>query len=170
MERSRDDSRYNSGWTWQYLFVSAGALGWWASQIGLMMWNIQGSLTTNPEEGLVEDGSPSTATCLQATWATMEVTSGCAIKFDYAVDIALGVSLVTIWWNPLLQQWLRLRGGRIIGRTNFYTLQAVLLGFRYASSSIIRTFDLATQVVKAINAFLMVIATLVCQAHSNISL
>lgn len=164
MKRSRDDNRHNSGWTLKYLGTSAGALGWWASQIVLMMWSIQGSLTINPEEGLVEDYSPSTATCLQATWATMEVTSGCAIKFDYAVGIALAVSLVTIWWNPVLQQRLGRRRGRIIGRKTFYTLQAMLLGFRYASFSIIMTFDLATQVVKAINAFLMVIAASVCQS------
>lgn len=163
MERSRDDSRYNSGWTWEYLRTSAGALGWWASQIVLMMWSIKGTLMTNPEEGLVEDGSPSTATCLQETWATMVVTSGCAIKLDYAVVIALAVSLVTIWWNPVLQQRLRRRRGRIIGRKTFYTLQAMLLGFRYASFSILKSFDLATQVVRAINAFLMVIAASVCQ-------
>lgn len=163
MERSRDDSRYKSGWTWNSLRISAGALGWWASQVVLMMWNIQGSLTTNPEEGLVEDGSPSTATCLQAIWATMEVTSGCAIKFDYAVGIALGVSFVTLWWNPVLQQRLR-RRGRIIGRKNFFTLQAMLLVFRGVSFSLIKTFVLASQVVKAINAFLMVIAASVCQS------
>lgn len=132
------------------------------------MWNIQGSLTTNPEEGLVEDDSPSTATCLQATWATMEVTSGCTIKFDYAVGIALGVSLVTLWWNPVLQQRLiRRRGERIIGRKNFFILQVMLLGFRVASFFLIKTFDLASQVVKAINAFLMVIAASVCQSPLN---
>lgn len=163
MERSRDDSRYNSGWTWGYVLTSVGTLGWWASQIVLMMRSIQGSLTTNPEEGLVEDCSPSTTTCLKAIWATMEVTSRCAIKFDYAVGIALTVSLVTIWWNPVLQQRLRRRRGRIIGRKPFYTLQAILLGFRYASFSIVKTFDLTTQVVRAINAFLMVIAASVCQ-------
>lgn len=167
MERSRDDSRYNSGWTWEYFRTSVGALGWWASQIVLMLWSIQGSLTTNLEEGLVEDGSPSTTTCLQATWATMEVTLGCAIKLDYAVGIALTVGLVTIWWNPVLQQRLRRRRGRIIGQKTFYTLQAILLGFRYASFSIIKTFDLATQVVRAINAFLMVIAASVCQMPSQ---
>lgn len=167
MERSRG-SRYESGWTWDSLLISAGALGWWASQIGLMMWNIQGSLTTNPEEGLVEDDSPSTATCLLVTWATMEVTSSCAIKFDYAIGIALGVSLVTLWWNPVLQQRLiRRRGEGIIGQKSFFVLQAMLLGFRVASFFLIKTFDLASQVVKAINAFLMVIAASVCQSPFN---
>lgn len=164
MERSRDDSRYKSGWTWNSLNLSAGALGWWASQIGLMIWNIQGSLTTNPEEGLIEDGSPSTVTCLQATWATLEVSSGCAIKLEYAVGIALGVGLVTIWWNPVLQQLLRRRGGRIIGQKTFYALQATLLGFRSASFYLIKSSDLSSQAIKAINAFLMVIAASVCQS------
>ncbi len=162
MERSRNFGRYQSGWSWKSFLISAGTVGWWTSLIGQILWDVHGSLTANQEETIGDEYSSSILACLQNSWTTLEATSDCAKQYDFAAGIALGLDLIFLWWNPALDEKFRKRAGRIVGLMKFYALQAGLLAFRYVAWSVLTTYNLDIQTVKAIHAFMIVFASLVC--------
>lgn len=163
MERSRGGGRDLGGWNWTSLITSLGAIGWYTSIVGQLLWDIQGVVMANRENMVGQDDSSSILSCLQSFWTIVHVTSNCSKRHNSAAGLALGLGLLFIWWNPRLKEKSRKGGGRIVGKAEYYYLQMMLILLRFASWFVLRspTYDFNARTVKAVHSFMIVITTVV---------
>lgn len=169
MERSRESSsRVYHGWTWKRVALFIGAVGWYTSIAGQILWNLGGALTTEGDErgdGLIDDTSPSISTCLAQSWISGRVTSTCSQQFAALAGPALGLGFLSIWWNPRFKEKLERGSGRILGLTEYYKIQFIFLVLRFGSylaltRSTVYDFDAGTR--RAMHSFLIIFALIVC--------
>ena len=164
MERSRGIGSHHNSWGWKNLIMSVGATGWWTSLMGQLLWDIQGSFATNQHRILSEEYPFSISSCLKNTWIGSRATADCAEEYNSVDGFALGLGLLSIWWNPRWKEKSRKGVGRIVGLTDYYKLQAMLLTFRFASWSVLvrsPSYSLDAQTVKAVHSFMIVFIILV---------
>lgn len=75
--------------------------------------------------------------------------------------MALLLGVVSSWWNPVLQETLRRKGGRAVGTAEFYKLQGILLIVRCVTWRYLPGAELSEQMVKAAHLSLLVLALIV---------
>lgn len=150
--------------------LSVGAIGWVASLMGQLLWDIQGSFATS-QQIPSEEYPFSISSCLKNTWVGSQATADCAKVYNSVDGLVLALGLLCIWWNPRFREKSRNGGGRIVGLTDYYKLQAMLLIFRFASWSVLvrsPSYSLNAQTVKAVHSFMVVFTILVGTALSSI--
>lgn len=169
MERSRGGgSRSYHGWTWKRVALSIGAVGWYLSLAGQILWSLGGALTVEGNEiidGLRDDTSPSVSSCLAQSWISGRPTFICSQRLAAVAGPALGLGCLSIWWNPRFKEQLDRGSGRILGLTEYYKVQLIFLVLRFASYvALTRTslydFDAGTR--RGMHSFLVVFAFIVC--------
>lgn len=169
MERSRGSSgRGYHGWTWKRVALFIGAVGWYTSIAGQILWNLGGALTIERDEredGLRDDSSPSVLTCLAQSWIFGQVTFACSQQLAALAGPALGLGVLSIWWNPRFKEKLDRGSGRILGLTEYYKIQFIFLVLRFGSylaltTSPLYNFDAGTR--RAMHSFLVIFALIVC--------
>ncbi len=96
------------------------------------MWNLLGALASQREKGEDEliDDSTSKLTNLGRSWISGQAYSR---QFDALARLALGLGLVSIWWNPRFKERLDRGGGRLLGLMEYYKLQFIFLIIRFVS-------------------------------------
>ena len=116
---------------WQRLFVFLGGLLWSLSIAGQLAWD-GFNLVPNPGAGELtdEDVTLSVSRCLQGIVQGAPPFPTCSGLADSLAGVALALGVVSVWWNPRLQEKLTRVGGRITGKAEFYKLQAILLAAR----------------------------------------
>jgi hypothetical protein len=165
MERSRNGDRNYHRWTWTRLAFSAGALGWYTSIAGQLMWNLIGALASQRDEGkdgLIDD-TTSKLTSLGRSWISGQA---CSQQLDALARLALGLGLVSIWWNPRFKERLDRGSGRLLGLMEYYKLQFIFLIIRFGSytaitRSIVNNSE-ETGTRKAIHFFMIMFTMIVC--------
>ena len=165
MERSRDGGRYHRIQSWKSFAAVVGAIGWGVSVMGQLLWDVQGAVVASSEDTLGGEEFSSISNCVWDSWSTLEVTSECAEGYDSAAGLALGLSVLFIWWNPKLYEKSRKASVRIVGLSEYYQLQAMLLIFRFASWSVfvrLPSYEFSPQMVKAVHASMIVFTIAVC--------
>ena len=163
MERSRAIGGYQGAWSWKILLVSAGALCWYTSQVGQLLWNAKGAFATNHETFLAEESPDLLSACL---WKLDQFsdTRACSELYNSIAGIALDLGLLSIWWNPRLSDKIRRESGRILGLQEYYKLQIIFLLVRFFSSTVlIRSpfYGLDVQMTKAGHSFMLIFTILV---------
>lgn len=169
MERSRGGgSRGFHGWTWKRAALFIGAVGWYTSLAGQILWNLGGALTIEGDErvdGLRDDFSPSIPTCLAQSRISGRVTFGCSQQLAALAGPALGLGALSVWWNPRFKEKLDRGSGSIIGLTEYYKIQCIFLVLRFGSYlALARSplYDLDAGTRRAMHSFLVVFALIVC--------
>ena len=129
MERTRYVSRRSDGWGWKKMIVLVGALGWWASLAGQVLWNVTGVLAESQGlDGLRDTGTTrSIPRCLQQVLQDRRVDQDCVGLAGPYGSLALALGVLSIWWNPLLKEKINGRGGRMVGLSEYYKLQVIVL-------------------------------------------
>lgn len=108
---------------WSYLWSVLVGLFWHASGVTLVPSN-----TPNLS-------SPSWKNCLNDALVAWRMDQACVLSPNMLrlVKTALIADLLTIWWNPKLEQKMNRAGGRMRGLRSLWTLRALILTVRYVS-------------------------------------
>lgn len=171
MERSRAGDRDYHRWTWKRLAVSTGAIGWYTSLAGQVLWDLGGALANEREDGLRDDdASSSILPCLARSWISRQPTVACYQQFDALAGLALGLGFLSIWWNPRFKEKLDRGGGRILGLSEYYKIQMIFLVIRCVSWAVFTRslYDLDASTRRAMHSFLIMFSMIVCiPSHST---
>lgn len=125
--------RGTNGSGWKTMLIRLGAISWWASLIGQVIWNVVGAMSKSQVPDQLHDTylSTSIATCLRRTWQDRQVDQGCAGLAWPCGSFALILAVLSIWWNPLLKQKATRRGGRMTGLSEYYKVQLLTLVVKF---------------------------------------
>lgn len=117
------------------MFLGGGI--WIASWVGQISWDVLGIMNSGTaHDGLAREYTdliPSVATRL---WQAVELSDAAQEWTELAKSAAwyaLLLGLLSFWWNPMLQVKLERKRGRIIGKWDFYKLQATSFAIRCAA-------------------------------------
>lgn len=117
------------------------------------------------EDGLRDDSSPSLSTCLAQSWISGRVIFACSQHLATLVGPALGLGVLSIWWNPRFKEKLDRGSGRILGLTEYYKLQFIFLVLRFGSYLALARwplYDLDAGTRRGMHFFLVIFALIVC--------
>lgn len=162
MERTREGRIAYRKSSWKSYIYFLGGVAWLVSWAGQAIWNgveLWISKTGYGYDGIREADMPlSGLSCLQQVIQGSGLAPGCVELTDVMAYVALILGFVSILWNPRLQESLASRGGRIVGKRDYYFLQILLLGGRCASyvylTRTTNNSELAVQVIHASSLFL----------------
>jgi len=156
MERTRDikgNKRLRS-LGWRDIVVMAGSCGWWSSVAGQAIWNLMGAMVkVEDEEGLrSEDIAVTLSTCIHQCLRYGAVDLGCAVSAAPIAGLALLVGAISMWWNNRLKEKIRGSGYRMVGLSDYYKLQLVVLVVRICSWAYLQHGAVAGLSVAALRA------------------
>ena len=109
------------------LVVSMGAIGYFASIAGQLLWHAA-CATANPSHELEPIGF---LDCIQQCASEGQVAISCIYTTSRLTGLALLLGLLSIWWNPRWQHKLQGRDGRLCGLKDYYRAQMLLLAIRF---------------------------------------
>lgn len=137
MERSRGGrlKRDNRLWRWKSLWVSTGAVAFWTSVAGQLVWDAVESVASDsllmiPDVNLSESSSSIRQCTLQYSQGG-HLPKGCAALFQPYAGISLILGIFSLWWNPKLRYKVDGYHGRLIGLREYYRIQLVVLVVRF---------------------------------------
>lgn len=172
MERSKGSSDRGGyrRWTWKRLALSIGSVAWHTSIAGQILWNLGGALTTvegdeREDDGLSGDASSFIPTCLARSWSSGRTSFVCSRQLDAMAGLALGLGLLSVWWNPRFQERLDRGSGRLLGLTEYYKLQIIFLVLRvgsYVALTRSPIYDFDAQTMRAMHTFMTIFTLIVC--------
>ena len=166
MERTRGGkvARGQSGW--KSVLVFLGGVAWCLSIAGQATWDVVALLWSELDHGdlVDEDLSLSNSECIRRAMRGSALSAGCNVLVDPVARFALVLGLLSFWWNPKLQERLSRPGGRMVGLTEYYKLQAILLIARclaWIYLTGIPNDKLTSQTIKGIHGALLFFGALV---------
>lgn len=161
MERTREGRIAYRKSSWKSYVYFLGGVAWLASWTGQVVWNGIGLWISkgNGYDGIREVDVPfSGSSCLQQVIQGSGLAPGCVELVDLVAYFALVLGVISLPWNPRLQDSLASRGGQVLGKRDYYFLQMLLLGGRYTSYMYLtrttNNYDLVVQVIHASSLFL----------------
>ena len=157
IDRTRGQRILHHGSSWKSFVVFLGGIFWAANWAGQALWNGVGIFKSMAEyDGLSdEDITLSASHCVQQSINGLYIAPGCTELADWVARTAILLGIFSCWWNPRLQQKLQRRGGKIVGKLEYYFLQALLLGARCAMYGYLTTTSgslLDPQLIKGIHS------------------
>ena len=163
MDRTRGYGIQYRDANWASPLVSLAGFGWFLSLAGQIVWDGLSLFDTREENHGLRDahGSTSGSTCLQQVMRGSGSISDCTEQLYSAVGLALLLGVLSSWWNPVLQETLRRKGGRAVGTAEYYQLQGLLLTVRCVTWWYISNSALDVQMTKAAHLSLLVFSTIV---------
>ncbi len=163
MDRTRGYGIQYRNPSWSSPLVTLGGVGWFLSVAGQILWG--GLSLFEPMEeshGLRDAQDPASGSgCLQQVMRGSGSMSDCTELLHQAVGLALLLGVLSSWWNPVLQETLRRKGGRAVGTAEFYQIQGMLLIVRCVTWWYLPGFALNVQKTKAAHLSLLVLAAIV---------
>ena len=172
MDRTRGYDIHYRRSSWGSPLVSLGGVAWFLSLAGQI--SCDGlSLFKSTEEcpGLRDaQDSASGSMCLQQVMRGSGYISDCTELLHSAVGLALLLGVLSSWWNPVLQETLRRKGGRAAGTAEFYKLQGILLVVRCVTWRYLPGAELNEQMVKAAHLSLLVLTLIVSGRFADIEI
>jgi hypothetical protein len=143
--------------------VNSGAIGWYTSLAGQVLWDLGGALASEREDGLRDDVPSSMLPCLARSWISAQPTIACSQQFDALAGLALGLGFLSIWWNPRFKEKLDRGAGRILGSTEFYKIQTMFLVIRCVSWAVLTRSidDLDASTRRAMHSFMIIFSMMV---------
>lgn len=157
MDRTRGYGIQYRDTSWASPLVSLAGIGWFLSLAGQILWDgLSLFESTEESHGLrdVQD-SASGSTCLQQVMRGSGSISGCSELLYSAVGLALLLGVLSSWWNPVLQETVRRKGGRAVGTAEYYQLQGILLTVRCATWWYLPGSALSVEMTKAAHLSLL---------------
>jgi hypothetical protein len=126
MDKTRSTRYLQYDWQWRHILAYSGAFAWWAALLGQVLWNTIGAMTRQGG-GLKEEGRWDLVTnCLRRSPLDGWESTECLDSVQPLATAALGLGLVSLWWNPCAAAKLHGRPGRIVGLNEYWKLQLIL--------------------------------------------
>ena len=155
---------------WQYdlasLMLVLGKYMWFMSWIGQFLWHVMNMVKPMRHPECISDfaAAPSLSGCATQIFTLKALQEFCDELLGSLVGWALALGLLSIWWNPMWVMKLKVAYGRMAGRKEYYQLQSIFLGLRWAGWNFITQpgeFELDPQQWKALHAFMLAVTILV---------
>lgn len=123
---------------WRNLAAFVGGWMWTASWIGQILWDAMGLVNS---ETALQGAVGEYVTWILSLAARIGQALGLSDVVLFSTELmnsvawyALVLGLLSLWWNPRLQLWLEIKKrGRIVGKWDFYKLQATSFVIRCAA-------------------------------------
>ncbi|KAI1913895.1 hypothetical protein LOZ61_002550 [Ophidiomyces ophidiicola] len=162
MERSRGGrtGRNKGNWRWRSLLVSTGAVSFWASITGQLLWDITGCIPDIGYSLEYQEYAQPSKILSQCFWQGVEtycMSKECAMTLQPYAGLALVLGVFSLWWNPQLRSKVSGRSGRITGVREYYRIQIVALVARFISWVMLQDTsitDLNPNLSRAIHIFI----------------
>ncbi|KAI9828561.1 MAG: hypothetical protein M1819_006553 [Sarea resinae] len=163
--RAAEGRRTSRDWDWRALVVLLGAVGWWSSLAGQLVWNIIGATRRiEVEDGLRADDEPlPLGACVRQLVRFRETEQGCVTSGFSIARTALLLGLLSFWWNNSLEEKVRGTGGRMMRLSEYYKLQGVVMAVRVLGWWALQnsaTIGLSATAVKAAHLFMLAFVSL----------
>ena len=145
------------------LLISLGGFGWFLSLVGQFIWNALSLFTPREEVHGARHAKDSTSgsMCLQQAMRGIATISDCTEALYSAAGLALLLGILSLWWNPILQETSRRKGVRTVGAVEFYRLQGMFLIVRCATWWYLSGYHLDSEMTKAAHLSLLVLTAIV---------
>jgi hypothetical protein len=152
------------GWDWREVVLWLGGLGWWTSILLQLAWNTIGLCVESRSTGLASNsGSSSIFYCVEKSFEKSSLDDTCSTMLSSWTGHALLVGLLTMWWNGRLRDRVRGSGGKLVGLSDYYKLQAIILSARASAWWILttRTTRLSPSATRMVHGFFLAFGILV---------
>ncbi|KAF3491852.1 uncharacterized protein GIQ15_01369 [Arthroderma uncinatum] len=137
MERSKGKSSKQNRqmWKWKGLLVSTGAVAFWTSVAGQLVWDGVAFAASVYRLQDVEVASSSTFSfarqCISRSIQSRGVPGECAALLVPYAGLSLILGAFSLWWNPKLRLKVEGHHGRLVGLREYYRIQIVALMVRF---------------------------------------
>ena len=173
MDRTRGHGIQYRNASWGSPLVTLGGVGWFLSLAGQVLWDGLSLFESTKERHGLQDLKDSLdpvsgSMCLQQVMRGSGSIFDCTELLYSAVGLALLLGVLSSWWNPVLQETLRRKGGRAVGTTEFYRLQGMLLIIRFVTWRYLPGSGLTVQMTKAAHLSLLVLAAIVSVRFADV--
>ena len=160
MDRTRGYGIQYRNAGWKSPLVTLGGVGWFLSLAGQILWDGLSLFESTEERPGLRDAQAraSGSMCLQQVMKGSIPIADCTELLCSAVGLALVLGVLSSWWNPVLQETSKRKGGRAVGTTEFYQLQVMFLAIRCLTWWYIPGSDLNLHMTKAAHLSLLVFA------------
>ncbi|CAD6571510.1 MAG: hypothetical protein ASARMPREDX12_004558 [Alectoria sarmentosa] len=162
MDRTRGYGIQYRDASWGSPLVTLGGVGWFLSLAGQVLWDGASLLKSTEEDHGLRDAreSLSGSMCLQQVMRGSGSILDCTEILYSTAGLALLLGVLSSWWNPMLHETLRRKGGQAVGTAEFYQLQVMLLIVRCMTWCYLPS-DLKVQMTKAAHLSLLVLTAVI---------
>jgi hypothetical protein len=126
MDRSRAGRQASKQWTYLDLFNTAGRWIWLSSLVFELLWHAS-SISMAIRPGLTTGNSKG---WIYQRIVLFQEAVGALPSRDWLMRLSLWANILTIWWNPQFVQVFRGFSKHILGLTQWYTFQSMILFIR----------------------------------------
>ncbi|KAL4781879.1 Ima1 N-terminal domain-containing protein [Aspergillus varians] len=142
MDRSKAGkaARRARQWNWRSLLVFAGAICYWASISGQLVWDMTSVLPADEPLRDLDDLPAffSIASSIHETLHAYRLPSHCPIDLEPYAGLCIVAGILSLWWNPKLRLKVEGRGGRFMGLGEYYKVQLIVIVVRSAFWAVLR--------------------------------
>jgi hypothetical protein len=132
MDKTRQVGIDRRTWTPSFFPSFIGFILWASTVPGFLLWNGFGAFTEtiSQNDGLVQDSSAvNLPYCLNQIITVHKTDISCATTAHSIAGWAVAASIASSWWNPIMR---RRNIDRAVGLQEYYKLQFITVGLRYA--------------------------------------
>ncbi|KAF2663897.1 hypothetical protein BT63DRAFT_430146 [Microthyrium microscopicum] len=142
------------------LVILAGALAWWISILGQLIWHGLGIIVDN-----TIDSRLSFPSCVASAFVAQQTGMSCYSEMTDVLQYFLLAGLLSIWWNNKISGSATGQG-RLTNLNDYYFLQVLFLGARACAFWFLKDPNASTSLPPhAIHGF-MIVFTIVCTLSS----
>ncbi|KAI9806189.1 MAG: hypothetical protein M1825_006304 [Sarcosagium campestre] len=148
-----------ASWSFRGVLVGLGGLGWATSIIGQLIWSTSALVSREgSDDARGYSASLDPAECVRQLVTLKAVDAECSSSMTTVAGWALIAGLMSIWWNNKQAQKVRGLKGRLVGLSDYYKLQILVLSARSVAWFVLKdsdAFGLDVKAVQGIHIFLL---------------
>ena len=177
MDRSKAGrvARHARNRNWRSILVFAGAIGYWGSVAGQLVWGLLGALDAG-DAGLQDQDYLLSQSWVSYAWQILQecqISRHCSADFAPYAGLSLVVGILSLWWNPKLRLKVEGRGGRFAGLGEYYQVQLIVIVVRCVFWAVLKdpsSSGLQPTMPPALHLFMFLFTVLVSNLFSQNSL
>ena len=167
VEASRNGAwRSPAPWNGKVAIVVITACTYWTSVIGQLFWHMLGLLSRSEADvlGLADDDEGFLQSCITQVWYEHQIDRACGMAASPVAGLAMILSILSLWWNPLMKQKIQGIKGRMEGLGEYYSVQVVSLVVRGLAWAILKpgsAVPLDSNLDRGLHAFMLLFLIIV---------
>ncbi|KAF9250681.1 hypothetical protein DTO006G1_5785 [Penicillium roqueforti] len=170
--RANRESRQARNRSWRSLLLLAGALAYWASIAGQIVWNLISVATLYqpspsfdylPETERPPMAPNSVISCVNQSIRSQRIPSECSPDLAPTAGLALIAGAFSLWWNPKLRMKIDGMPGKFRGLAEYYQAQLIVMVVRCVFWAVVKdpsASGLEPKLIPAFHALMMVFTIL----------
>lgn len=171
--RANRESRQARNRSWRSLLLLAGALAYWASIAGQIVWNLISVATLYqpspsfdylPETERPPMAPNSVISCVNQSICSQRIPSECSPDLAPTAGLALIAGAFSLWWNPKLRMKIDGMPGKFRGLAEYYQAQLIVMVVRCVFWAVVKdpsASGLEPKLIPAFHALMIVFTILV---------